>query len=385
MMRACGIIAEFDPFHNGHKYLIEQARDEGNTHVAVVMSGNAVQRGTPSFYDKVYRAECAVDNGADIVLELPAPYSCSNAETFARAGVVALASLGKGVIRHLVFGSEIPDTELILRASGAAEKLRDSEKVRRFIQQGDSYPLALSKACEMEFGKEVASVFGTPNSTLALEYCRALKTTAPWINPCAVKRVGAAHDSTDDRDGYASASLLREMLRIGEDVSQYMPAFTHDFYSSARTDSIFRYHLTAADKNELLALPDVNDAIANKVIKTASEGFSSAAQILSACKSKDITAARLRRMALHLVLGVRKEDLAPLPFVRILAFNKRGSELLSAGEHTLPIDTSLKRLEAVSTQAMRVSLLERRAGMLRSLGTQNGIPINEYKRDIRML
>ncbi|MBR1393617.1 MAG: nucleotidyltransferase family protein [Ruminococcus sp.] len=383
-MRACGIIAEFDPFHNGHKYLIEQARDEGNTHVAVIMSGNAVQRGTPAFYDKVYRAERAVDNGADIVLELPAPYSCQSAEIFARAGVTALAALGKGVIRHLVFGSEIPDTNLILKAADVADKLKDSKTVKQYIQQGDSYPLALAKACEQEFGSEVAAVFSTPNSTLALEYCRALKTSAPWISPLAVKRVGAAHDSTDDRDGFASASLLREMLRIGEDVSQYMPAFTKDFYIPDLADSIFRYRLLSADKQELLSLPDMNDAIAQKVLKAAAGDFSTAAEMLSACKSKDITSARLRRMALHVVLGVKREDIVPLPFVRILAFNKRGSEILSAGEHILPIDTSLKRLEDTSPQAARVSLLERRAGALRAIGTKKGSVINEYRRDIRM-
>ena len=383
-MKACGIIAEFDPFHNGHKYLLSQARALGCTHIAVAMSGSAVQRGMPAFLDKYTRAALALDNGADLVLELPAPFSCSSAEIFAKAGVSALAALGEGTVTRLVFGSETDDTDLIVSASLAADALKDSETVRRLHQCGESYPSAVSKACAEEFGSEVASVFESPNSTLALEYCRALGKIAPFTEPCAVKRAGAPHDSSVPSEGFASASMLRELIARGEDVSAYMPAPAEDPCIVERLDSVFLYHLLAADRQQLLSLPDVSEALADRVLKTAETPFDSTAAFLAACKSRNFTLARLRRLALHLVLGVRKEDIAPLPYVRVLALNTRGRELLSAGEHTLPIDTSLARLEKTSPFAQRVSLIERRASALRALGTASKKTENDYKAKIRL-
>ena len=383
-MKACGIIAEFDPFHNGHRYLLEQARASGATHIAVVMSGNAVQRGMPAFFDKFARAENAVTNGADIVLELPAPFSCSNAEIFARSGVSALAALGEGVIERLVFGSETEDTGLILSAAEAAESLRSSEAVAELIREGKSSPAAVAEVCRKEYGEDIASVLSNPNSTLAAEYCRALKSIAPRIEPFAVKRKGAAHDSFDISGSFASGSAIREMIAAGKDVTGFMPPISGEYCSYDKTDSIFLYRLITASREELLSLPDMSEAAADRILKTAEGSFTSAEGFLMACKSKNITLARLRRAALHLVLGVRKEDIAPLPYVRILAFNERGRELLAAGEHTLPIDTSLARLEKISPLAGRVSLLERRAAALRGMGTVTKSVQNEYKAKIRL-
>lgn len=390
-MKTCGIIAEFDPFHNGHRYLLEQARRRGATHIAVAMSGSAVQRGSLSVFDKYFRASCAVNNGADLVLELPAPYSCSNAEIFARAGVSALAALGKGVIEQLVFGSEIIDTELIVKASEAADSLKRSDKVSAYIAEGRSYPAAMSRAAHDLFGDSIASVLDAPNSTLALEYCRAIRDTAPFMQPIAVERIGASHNSEEVNGGVASASKIRSMLTSGEDVTGLLPEISDEFCAIGRLDRVFLYHLLAADRSQLLSLPDVDGSLADRILKAAARPCSSTEELLNACKSKNITYARLSRLALHLVLGVRREDIvapddiiSPLPYVRILAFNERGRELLAAGEHLLPIDTSLARLEKTNEHAERVSLIERRASSLRALGTQNGRSVNEYTVSIKL-
>ncbi len=384
-MKAAGIIAEFDPFHNGHRYLISRARESGATHIAVAMSGSSVQRGMPAFCDKFFRAETAVMNGADLVLELPAPYSCSNAEVFARAGVSALAALGEGVVTRLVFGSETDDIGLLTEAAEAADALRESGEVRELLRSGDSYPLAMYKACEQKFGSRTAEVLRDPNSTLALEYCRALRELAPNAEPYAVKRVGAAHGSRDVSNGFASASLLRGQIAAGRDVSDLMPRQVSSFCDMQRLDGIFLYRLYTAAKDELTSLPDVSEAAADVILKHTRQSFSSAHELLMSCKSKNLTFARLRRLALHLVLGVRRGDIRPLPYLRVLAFNDRGRELLGAGEHLLPVSTSLAALERTSPAAARVAELERHASVLRSLGTEQGISSDEYTRQIKIL
>lgn len=383
-MNICGIIAEFDPFHNGHKYLLEQARASGATHIAVAMSGSAVQRGTPAMFDKYARAKAAVSWGADLVLEMPAPYSCSNAEVFAKAGVSALAALGEGVVSRLVFGSEISDTALIVRASEAADALKQSQRVKALLSGGMSYPAALASAAKEEFGSDIASVLDNPNSTLALEYCRAIRENAASVEPFAVKRTGAAHNSGDISGSIASGSKIRELTAAGEDTSALMPAPLGDPCLTDRLGKLFLYKLLSADKQELMSLPDVGEALADRLLKTTEKPFSDAGELLAACKSKDITAARLRRLALHLVLGITKEDIAPLPYVRVLALNGRGREILAAGEHKLPIGTSLAKLEKTSDQARRVSLLERRASQLRALGTTEGRSVNEYTIPVKL-
>jgi len=383
-MFAVGIIAEFDPLHNGHKYLLKRARELGGTHIAVVLSGSAVQRGEPAAFDKFSRAAAALENGADLVIELPAPYSCSNAEVFAGAGVSALAALGRGAVSGLIFGCENDDTALILRAADAADALKESSEVKDALKSGLSYPAALAFAAEERFGREIAEVFSQPNSTLALEYCRAVRRIAPWIEPAAVKRIGAGHNASGIQDSIASGSEIRALLRDGGDASGLMPPIGGERSDPQAVDKILLYRLMTARKRDLLALPDVDEALADRVLKTAAEPFDSSAGLLAACKSRNITLARLRRMALHLVLGVRAEDIAPLPFLRILAFNSRGRELLAAGEHTLPADTSLVKLEKTSAQAQCVSRLERAAGALRALGTPSGIYENEYRRAVRM-
>ena len=384
-MNICGIIAEFDPFHNGHKYLLEKAIASGTKHIVVAMSGSAVQRGTPAMFDKYSRAQAAIANGASLVLEVPAPFSCSTAEVFARSGVSALAALGEGVVSKLVFGSETADTDLIIRASESADCLRQSERVKALLSEGMSYPAAVSAAASEQFGSEIASVLNSPNSTLALEYCRALRQLAPHIKPSPVKRVGAAHDSSGIDGFSASGSKIREMIVMGEDVSALMPTKLENPCLADRLDKIFLYKLLCADKNELLSLPDVDSALADRIIKISEKPFSHSDEFLAACKSRNITAARLRRLALHLVLGVKKEDIGSLPYVRILAFNERGREILAAGEHTLPIDTSLARLEKSSEASARISLIERRASQLRAIGTADGSSVNEYSVPIRMI
>ena len=210
-----GVIAEFNIFHNGHKYLIDEARKEVDSMIAV-MSGSFVQRGDAAITDKWLRARAALMCGVDLVIELPVCYALNAAPWFAEGSINTLAALG--VTDTLFFGSECGDTETLKRAAQLLENesAESSSKIKAYMSEGMSYPSAVSKAYG---GKIPDGLLDKPNNILALEYIRAVTRSECGMNVKTVKRVGAEHDGTDVKDGFASASMIREMLTCGGDVS----------------------------------------------------------------------------------------------------------------------------------------------------------------------
>lgn len=385
-MLTAGIIAEFNPFHNGHKYLVDRTRKNGATHIAAVMSGAAVQRGECAAADKYFRAQTAVKNGVDLVIELPCPFSCSSGEIFALSAVRLLASLGRGVVNRLSFGSEIQDIELLKRAADASAELKDSEEVRKNLSIGKSYPLAVYEAACIKYGAETGEALANPNSILAVEYIKALRKLAPDIQPSPVPRKAVGHHDGGTVGNFASASAVRDMLRKGENTCSFIPGGCVPektfFMENMQKEMLFR--LSCADKRSLLELPDVSGEIADRIISVMKKMPLSAGEFFSACKSRNITMARLRRIALYLVLGVKKSDLLQVPYIRILAFNSRGKEILVGCKSAiLPVDTSLKRLEQTSDYAARVSQLEQNAVRLQYFcGDRTDAYVSDYQRKI---
>lgn len=392
-MFTVGITAEFDPFHKGHEYLIAQARERGATHIVAAMSGAAVQRGQCALCSKHFRAETAVNCGADLVIELPAPYSCSSAERFAYSAVQILVQFG---INALAFGSEYDNKQLLYKAAEAAQALKDSELVRKGLKEGRSYPAAVAHAAQVGYGSAVSDVLSSPNSTLAGEYIRALKQLAPDKTILPIKRIGAAHDSsTPAENGYASGSFLRAAMLSQSDtaLSQYTDDIKRFFPENAVPNEISRpndaekimlYTLINADKQSLMMLPDMNDALANRITDCCTDPPHTLGELLLNIKNRTLTLARLRRTALALTLGITADDLKiPVPYLRVLAFNKRGAELLSGKGISLPISTSLKTLERSSSSAQRIIAIENRAVRLQQLGMSSFD--NEYTRKISIL
>ncbi|WP_124101130.1 nucleotidyltransferase family protein [Ruminococcus sp. Marseille-P6503] len=387
-MLTAGIIAEFNPFHNGHKYLADQTRKNGATHVVAVMSGAAVQRGECAAADKYFRARAAVKNGVDLVIELPCPFSCSSGELFALSAVRILASLGSGVVNRLSFGSEVQEAELLKRAADASEELKDSGEVRKKLSEGKSYPLAVYEAALEKYGTDVGEALAKPNSILAVEYIKALRKLAPDIEPSPVQRKAVGHDDGGTVGDFASASAVRNMLRNGENACRFIPdgcvPKNTCFMENMQSELLFR--LSCADKESLLELPDVSGEIADRIITVMKQMPLSSDEFFSACKSRNITMARLRRIALYLVLGVKSSDLIDVPYIRILAFNGRGKEILARCKSALlPVDTSLKRLEQTSVYAARVSQLEQNAVRLQYFCSNRKEPyISDYQRKISL-
>ena len=377
-MYLTGVVAEFNPFHNGHKYLLEKVRENGATHIVAAMSGDAVQRGETAVCSKHERAENAVKNGADLVVELPAPWSCSAAEYFAGGAVSLLCALG---VDALAFGSETDDAALIRRAADAVDELSECEDVRRLTAEGKSYPSALCEAAKAHFGEQTAQVIASPNSTLAVEYVRALGRQGSKADIIPIKRVGAAHDSVEG----ASGSNLRSLIAQGCDISAHVPSgcIPNSVSPSERAWDILYYGLLTAEREQLLKLPEVSEPLADIIIKARRDPSTDFGEFLMAVKSKRFTLARIRRSALHLALGVTKADFeGQPPYLRVLSFSERGAEILRRFGGGLPLSTSLRDLERSSEQAAHIIAIENRAVRLRQMCENSRSFQNEYSRKI---
>lgn len=302
-MVTAGIVAEYNPFHSGHKYMIEQVRKKGATHVAAVMSGAVVQRGDIAVFDKHFRAEKAVENGVDLVVELPFPYSCSSGELFARSAISILSGLGDNVVNKLAFGCECDDINLLKKASEASMKLKDSQLVRKKLMQGLSYPDSVCQsACEI-YGESVGDILKSPNNTLAVEYIKAAEELLPEADFITVKRQYAEHDSDQAYEGITSASHIRSLLSDRKRADEFCPySFGGEplfFLENMEREVLFR--LGCLEKADFERLPDCSSELADKIIKAMSECPENLSEFFRLCKSKNVTMARIAQgcNALH--------------------------------------------------------------------------------------
>lgn len=361
-MNIAGVVAEYNPFHNGHKYQLEETRRAGATHIVVVMSGAVVQRGDIAVADKYSRARTALENGADLVIELPCPYSCSSAERFAKGALQLLAGLGEDGVSMLSFGCEDADIPLLEKAAEISAGLDDSKYVRDMLENGVPYPAAIASAAGIP---AIRAVFDKPNNMLAIEYIKALKKYAPWIKPHSVQRKGAAHDSEIHGGDIASASRIREMIRAGEDYTSFVPKLINgEPFLIENADKALLMKIMTAN-SELSRLPDMSTHLVRRFINTRDtkcELINTPQDFAEHFKHKAITLARVRRTIMYLALGVTSHDFFDVPYGRVLALNDRGREIFSACKNTeLEYGTSLANLEKLSSRAARISELERNA------------------------
>lgn len=381
-MFTAGIVAEYNPFHNGHKYHLEQTRKQGADHIVVVMSGDAVQRGDVAVYSKYERAQIALRNGADLVLELSAPYSCAPAQVFAENAVRLFAGLGEGIVNAVSFGCACDDSQLLEKAQIQCEKLEDSENFRELVSSGMSYPAAMQKAAENEC-EEIRDILSDANNVLAIEYIKAAKKFAPWIKLMCVQRNGTFHDDMEINGDYASASLIRRMLKYSNKLEKLVPELPESSPAYLiNMDKALLFRIMTADEDLVEELPFMTQSLANRFYKAVQKCPQSVAEFESLIKSKDITMARIRRMIMHLALGICDLDMkVSVPYGRILGLNERGAEILAAAKNrTLAYDTSLSKLES-DIDCRRVATLEGNAVRLREICAGDEFS-NEYTRKI---
>ncbi len=365
-MKVGGIVAEYNPFHHGHAYLVEQMRSAGVTHVVAVMSGNFVQRGDAAICDKQARCEMALEGGVDLVLELPLPYAVATAQRFALGAVGTLAALGG--VDELCFGSESGDVKALSEVASVLESEAVTSRMRELLDSGE--PFAGARQAAVSAVGARSEVLRDPNDTLAVEYIRAITQLGADMTPRAICRKGAAHDG-QAVDGIASASVIRQAI-IGGDISrvkEWMPSAAFDILQReieqgrcpadlSRLDAALLVALRKASAQKLADLPDISEGLENRLFR-ASREFGSVEQILSAVKSKRYTHARLRRILLYALLGLTREVYdTPPQYIRLLGMNSRGRELLSNCKPTLPILARAKDSQQLNDRGAAIFALE---------------------------
>lgn len=320
---AVALICEFNPFHNGHQYIIETAKKITGEPVVAIMSGSFVQRGEPALTDKFERTRAALENGASLVTELPAVYAVANAQRFAGGGA-RIANALRGV-NYLAFGCECDDISLLKKAAAAPSDLRVQSLIKKKMQQGDYYPRALESAVREVFGDETADFLKTPNNILAAEYIKQLDRR---IKPLPIKRRGAAHNSNAVSGGFASASAIRSLLRGGKPADGLLPRVPSEITFPERLDAALLYRMRTISAQELRALPEVGEGLENRLL-AAAKTAASAEELISAVKTKRYTHARIRRILTCALLGITEElQSQKSSYCRVLGFTDEGAELL---------------------------------------------------------
>lgn len=368
-LRVCGVICEYNPFHNGHAYHLRRMREvTGADYVVCAMSGHFTQRGEAAIASKWVRAEMALRCGADAVFELPALFAVRDAQRFARGGVALLSGLG--VVTHLGFGSETGDLDTLLTMAKVEGDLLT-------IREGLSQGMTLARAR----GEALGLSGDAPNDALAIEYLRALSALDSPMQPVTIQREGSGYH--DDALGpMASATAIRAALTRGEDVFGAMPAPAYALLSrvlaagavqqSDGLDAPLLALLRTMPPEALAQIADVGEGLENRLSRLAQEATDRESLIRHA-KCKRYTWARLSRIATQALLGITKPLAAahPLPsYARLLGFREDARPLMAAirAQATLPVVTRAAKYRTAADPAL---VLDIRAGDLWALGLEN--------------
>lgn len=344
--KVCGIICEYNPFHQGHAYHIAKAHEaSGGALILCVMSGPFTQRGKGAVLAPGTRAEMALKAGADVVVELPCCYALREAEHFALGGVSLLQALGAQMIS---FGCENEDISLLWKAAEVLEAPTPSfsETLRAGLMAGEPHPKAQAQALRSVLG-EAADVLRQPNNTLALCYLRALLRTGAEMTPVPVLRRGGYHDS-GWQEGFPSATAVREALRRGDwqSLRHMVPAsawgpmekalLAGEIHCPEALDAVLRYRLRQLDGEALRRYPNVSEGLENRIISHRDKYIEGEA-LLQALKTKRYTYGRLSRLMSHILLNMTKERLegcVPESF-RLLGFRERARPFIVCNKEKL--------------------------------------------------
>ncbi len=342
-----GIIAEYNPLHNGHVYHIQKTIELLHPdYVICVMSGNYTQRGEPALVSKQVRTECALKCGIDCVVELPFIYATASAEFFASAGVSVLNSLG--CVTHISFGCETPDIEILNSIATVLinEPVEFTEILKNHLEVGMGFAAAREKALHSIIPDDPGKVVSGSNNILAIEYIKALKRLNSSIIPLPVLRVGADYTDTSFEHVFSSAMAIRSEIKkkqyISERVKNFIPECTNSLIlkeiESGRCpiDSIKLYHflqifLRSIKPEQLDLYPFMEPGLGNRLLK-AIKNTSSISDIVKNTVSKRYPATRIQRLLLNILSGLTQEDFdryvrQPVPYARILGFNTTKTEL----------------------------------------------------------
>ena len=346
-MKATGVVVEYNPFHNGHKYHLEMARKYGSGEIVIaVMSGDFLQRGEPAIINKWKRTEMVLKNGVDMVVELPSFYSTQSAEIFAKGSVETLAGLG---VTDIVFGSESGDIKKLEEIAALEEDEEFQEKLREELAKGASYPSAFAKSLEKITGKEG---YFTPNDILGTEYVRSIRRKGLPIEPIAIKREGTGYHSHDVAGKIASATAIRKMLAEGgAGMKEVLPEASYeilvDEHKKGKSAFLKEYypiirHEIILHRDILGDIQDIEVGFENKLYSAAVK-YDKYDEFYNEIMSKRYTNVRLQRILVHIILGltvkITEEAKKKVPYIRILGFNEKGNKYLKSIKNKGEIET----------------------------------------------
>ena len=438
-MKTIAIICELNPLHNGHAYLINEAKKSfGADRVILIMSGDFTQRGTPAIVPKEVRTKMALTAGADVVIELPVCYATGSAEYFAFGAISICNTLN--CVDAILFGSECGNIKLLQQIARilSSENILFSEELQKAMKAGKNFAAArdialrkvLSVSNELDLVKDLEispSVLISPNNILGIEYCKSLIQTHSKIQPLTTKRLGAAyHDSlpndpktsdnsiNNNSSFFASATGIRELLenshRQGEKTEDFLSKETLLLLQNSMPPEVFkqlvsekeyrtmndfsmllRYKLTClSDRNLLTGFFDVHTDLADKIIKNL-PNFTDIDSFSLLLKSKDLTYTRISRCLLHILLDIYEKDMRTLKehnypsYIRLLGFRKESSDVLSVMKKSSfsPIISRMSDANHILDEEHKFILhLDVKASDIYHLLDKEKEPLNEYQKKI---
>lgn len=335
-MEIIGIICEYNPFHNGHLLHIKKIKEMyPESYLILVLNGYFLERGEISYLTKESKTKIALDNGVDIVLELPILFGSQASDIFAETALTILNNLK---VSKVVFGSECNDIKLLENIVDHILKDDYQKKVKKLLKLGINYPTALAKAISQNLD------FNKPNDLLAISYIKAIKKNNFNITPISIKRTSNYHD-TNSNDEIISASNIRNRLKNNEDISKYIPKNVKSEIIYPKYEILFKLI-----KNKILTTPHleqfltVDEGIESRLIKAAQISHT-LEELIAKIKTKRYTYNKINRMLIHILLGITKEDnkIAKLDYIKILGFNENGQKYLQSIKKGLNIPVLINK------------------------------------------
>jgi len=344
-MEIIGLIAEYNPFHNGHLYHINRIKElYPDSLLILVLNGYFLERGEISIINKEEKTKLALENGIDIVIELPVLYGTQSADTFSEISIKLLNELG---VKKIVFGSECND---IKKLTFIAKKQIDNDlNIKEYLKTGLNYPTSLNKALN--------SNIDTPNDILGITYIKTILKNKYSIEPITIQRTNDYHD-LNSNDQIISASNIREKLKNNIDIKSFVPSTK--YIKTINEDLLFtllKYKITTED--DLSKYLTVDEGIENKLVSEINN-CQNIEEVIKKIKSKRYTYNRLRRMLIHILIGIKKEDaLIPLKYIRLLGFNKLGQTYINKikKQTNLPILTKIAETDRCRNIEIKASLI----------------------------
>ena len=381
MSKVLGIIAEYNPFHNGHLYHLEESKKiTGSKYVVAVISGNFTQRGDTSIVDKWTKTKMALDNGCDLVIELPLIYSISSAENFAAGGVKILNSLK--VVDYISFGAETSDVNILDKIANILyeEPKEYKSLLTSQLNKGMSFPKARQNALMMYLNdiRDYAETLSAPNNILGIEYIKSLKKLKSKIVPVPIERYETGYNDLSYTSDIASASAIRNIVKNGgfQPLKSLIPKTNFQLLTNqiklgqnVNDLSVFEkqiiYNLRVMSTSEIANLPDVSEGL-EYALKKAANISNNLDDLIENIKSKRYTLTRIRRILLYSLLKLTKKDMEISkkvnPYIRVLGFNNKGKYLLSEAikqNPRLEVITSVKKFLDSSFNKNLINMLEK--------------------------